>query len=101
MSCGTIGIPIEAKVAVGICYYHALGHQGKEKAHSISIGVIPSLTKQPVEGRSRKGGLHFGEMEKECLVVHAASWILLEKLKNTSDLCRTWMCHDCGINGVL
>lgn len=97
MYCGTTGLPIEARVATGICYYHALRHQAKDKAHSISKGVIQSLTKQPVEGRSRKGGLRFGEMEKDCLVAHGAAFILLEKLKDTSDLCEIWICSDCGM----
>jgi len=97
MYCGTTGLPIEARVATGICYYHALRHQAKDKAHSISKGVIQSLTKQPVEGRSRKGGLRFGEMEKDCLIAHGAASVLLEKLKNTSDLCQIWICHDCSM----
>nr|PNR27833.1 hypothetical protein PHYPA_029985 [Physcomitrium patens] len=96
MYCGTTGLPIEAKVATGICYYHALRHQTRDKAHSISKGVIQSLTKQPVERRSRKGGLRFGEMEKDCLIAHGAASMLLEKLKNTSDLCEIWICHDCS-----
>nr|PNR48143.1 hypothetical protein PHYPA_012617 [Physcomitrium patens] len=96
MYCGTTGLPIEARVATGICYYHALRHQARDKAHSISKGVIQSLTKQPVEGRSRKGGLRFGEMEKDCLIAHGAASMLLEKLKNTSDLCEVWICHGCS-----
>uniref|UniRef100_A0A7I3ZYM9 DNA-directed RNA polymerase n=1 Tax=Physcomitrium patens TaxID=3218 RepID=A0A7I3ZYM9_PHYPA len=96
MYCGTTRLPIEARVATGICYYHTLRHQARDKAHSISKGVIQSLTKQPIEGRSRKGGLRFGEMEKDCLIAHGAASMLLEKLKNTSDLCKIWICHDCS-----
>lgn len=95
MYCGTTGLPIEARVATGICYYHALRHQARDKAHSISKGVIQSLTRQPVEGRSRRGGLRFGEMEKDCLVAHGAASLLLEKLRDTSDPCDIWTCHDC------
>nr|PNR36109.1 hypothetical protein PHYPA_021959 [Physcomitrium patens] len=96
MYCGTTGLPIEVRVAIGICYYHALRHQARNKAHSISKGVIQSLTKQSVEGRSRKRGLRFREMEKDCLIAHGAASMLLEKLKNTSDLCEIWICHDCS-----
>lgn len=58
---------------------------------------MESVTKQPVDGRSRKGGLYFGEMEKDCLIAHGASSLLLEKLKNTSDLCEIWICYDCSV----
>lgn len=97
MYCGITGLPIVAKVATGVCYYHALRYQAKDKAHSISKGVIQSLTKQPVEGRSRKGGLRFGEMEKDCLVAHGAASLLLEKLGATSDAYQAWVCQDCGM----
>nr|PNR58445.1 hypothetical protein PHYPA_005440 [Physcomitrium patens] len=82
---GATRLPIEAKVTIGICYYHTLRHQARDKAHSISKGIIQSLTKQPLEGRSRKGRLQFREMEKDCPIAHGAASMLLKKLKNTSD----------------
>uniref|UniRef100_A0A7I4F050 DNA-directed RNA polymerase n=1 Tax=Physcomitrium patens TaxID=3218 RepID=A0A7I4F050_PHYPA len=97
MYCGATRLPIEAIVATGICYYHVLRHQARDKAHSISKGVIQSLTKQPVEGRSRKGGLRFGEMEKDYLIAHGVASMLFEKLKNTSDLYEIWIYHDCSM----
>lgn len=48
-------------------------HEARDKAHSISTGVTQNLTKQQVDGRSRREG-YVLEVEKNCLIAHGASF---------------------------
>jgi hypothetical protein len=58
---GFTGEPIEAKIFMGPTYYSRLKHMVSDKLHSRSCGHVTILTRQPLEGRSRDGGLRFGD----------------------------------------
>ena len=58
---GVSGQRFETTVFLGPTYYQRLKHMAVDKIHQRARGPRQVLTHQPLEGRSREGGLRMGE----------------------------------------
>jgi hypothetical protein len=57
MYSGLTGKQLDAKIFIGPTYYQRLKHMTADKCHARATGPVQLLTRQPVEGRSKEGGL--------------------------------------------
>ncbi|KAI5165270.1 DNA-directed RNA polymerase I subunit RPA2 [Nematocida sp. AWRm78] len=106
---GVTGKPLSVDIFFGIVYYQRLRHMVSDKYQVRTIGPIDPVTKQPVGGRRRGGGIRLGEMERDVLISHGASSLLTDRMLTCSDhvvlnVCKqcstlsffqNWMCTEC------
>jgi len=94
---GMTGQQMETSIFIGPAFYQRLKHMVDDKEHSRAIGPMVVLTRQPAEGRSREGGLRFGEMERDCMVSHGAARFTKDRIYHASDTYQVYTCEKCGM----
>ena len=93
---------LKTQVYTGVVYYQRLRHMIMDKMQVRNRGPIDQLTRQPIKGRKRGGGIRLGEMERDALIAHGLSEIINERLLGSSDSSEAHVCTGCGnILGVV
>lgn len=90
------GDPMPADIFIGVVYYQRLRHMVTDKYQVRAEGPSDKVTKQPIKGRKRGGGLRFGEMERDALLAHGAMASLRGRLCTESDAIEHVVCAACG-----
>lgn len=93
---GMTGQFIDVKIFMGFAYYQRLQKFVNDEIFSSASSVTCALTRQPIGGRSKKGGLRIGEMEKDVLCAAGSMLFLINKLMTDSDGYNMYVCRNCG-----
>lgn len=94
---GMTGKPITTHIYTGIVHMQVLKHMVSDKINVRSTGPVQSVMRCPPEGRSKKGGVKIGTMEKDCLIANGVSNIILDRMCLSSSKYVTTICVLCGI----
>ncbi|KAG5502791.1 hypothetical protein JKF63_04559 [Porcisia hertigi] len=98
---GISGEEMKADVFMGICGYQRLRHMVNDKWQArarTDAHTYRAVTKtgQPVKGRKCHGGVRVGEMERDGLLSHGISEVVVDRLLHVSDKTKAFICPRCG-----
>jgi len=93
---GVSGCVMQADLYIGVVYYQRLRHMVSDKYQVRATGPVNELTRQPIKGRKKGGGIRLGEMERDSLLSHGTAYLLHDRLLNCSDKHVAYVCSRCG-----
>ncbi|XP_019055826.1 PREDICTED: DNA-directed RNA polymerase I subunit 2 [Nelumbo nucifera] len=93
---GVLGTELTCEIFIGPVYYQRLRHMVSDKFQVRSTGTLDQVTRQPIKGRKRGGGIRFGEMERDSILAHGAAYLLHDRLHTCSDYHIADVCSLCG-----
>ncbi|KAJ0932347.1 putative DNA-directed RNA polymerase [Helianthus annuus] len=93
---GVYGKELKCEIFIGPVYYQRLRHMVSDKFQVRSTGTVDQVTRQPIKGRKKGGGIRFGEMERDSLLAHGAAYLLHDRLHSSSDHHIADVCSICG-----
>lgn len=93
---GVYGTELTCEIFIGPVYYQRLRHMVSDKFQVRSTGQVDQITRQPIKGRKRGGGIRFGEMERDSMLAHGAAYLLHDRLHTCSDHHIADVCSLCG-----
>lgn len=93
---GVSGCLMQADLYIGVVYYQRLRHMVSDKYQVRATGPVNQLTRQPIKGRKKGGGIRLGEMERDSLLSHGTAFLLHDRLLNCSDKHVAYACSRCG-----
>lgn len=96
MYSGVYGTELTFEIFIGPVYYQRLRHMVSDKFQVRSTGTVDQVTRQPIKGRKRGGGIRFGEMERDAMLAHGAAYLLHDRLHKSSDYHIADVCSLCG-----
>ena len=97
---GMTGEQLETDIFFGPNYYLRLKHMVKDKINYRARGPRTAMTRQPVHGRAKDGGLRVGEMDRDAIISHGMSAFMQESMMARSDDFFMAVCNKTGVIAI-
>ena len=98
--CGLLGTWIDSQLFMGPMYYQRLQKFVAKSVYSIDIGPTDIITRQPLDGKAKQGGLRISELQRDVLLAQGCARFFSEKFFTDSDDFEVYYCR-CGNEGIV